>query len=161
LVFLSIFQYDERDFKNDFVDICSVRRYRWSRVSQQRYKKSKKVKKRLDLYSKSLVYSDMTKGENMKNKEILEYLELINDQLTDAYHLTDTDGTVDANYAVSSAQELVDELTNNIENNITISEKEEHDFNEAMNGEFIGLDGLPLNYPYNSGDGEGRLKGNN
>ena len=72
----------------------------------------------------------------MNKKEILHYLELINDELTDAYHLTDTDGTVDANYAVSTAQELVEELTNNIENNRTISEKEEHDFNEAMNGAF-------------------------
>ena len=72
----------------------------------------------------------------MNKKEILHYLELINDELTDAYHLTDTDGTVDANYAVSTAQELVEELTNNIENNRTISEKEKHDFNEAMNGAF-------------------------
>ena len=96
----------------------------------------------------------------MTNKEILEYLELITDELTDAYHLTDTDGTVNANYAVSTAQELVEELTNNIENNRTISEKEEHDFNEAINGELMGPDGLPLNYPYHN-DGEGRLKGNN
>ena len=80
----------------------------------------------------------------MTKTQILNYLELINDELTDAYHLTDTDGTVNANYAVSTAQELVEELTNNIENNRTISEKEEHDFNEAMNGELIGPDGLPL-----------------
>ena len=73
---------------------------------------------------------------NLTKKEILHYLELINDELTDAYHLTDTDGTVDANYAVSTAQELVEELTNNIENNVTISDKEKHDFNEAMNGAF-------------------------
>ena len=97
----------------------------------------------------------------MTKKEILNYLELITDELTDAYHLTDTDGTVDANYSVSTAQELVEELTNNIENNITISDKEKHDFNEAMNGELMGPDGLPLNFPYNSGDGEGRLKGKN
>ena len=77
MVFFSIFQYDERDFKNDFVDICSVRRYRWSRVSQQRYKKSKKVKKRLDLYGKSLVYSDMTKGENMKNMVVNAFGDLV------------------------------------------------------------------------------------
>ena len=96
----------------------------------------------------------------MTNKEILEYLELITDELTDAYHLTDTDGTVNANYAVSTAQELVEELTNNIENNRTISEKEEHDFNEAINNELMGPDGLPLNYPYHN-DGEGRLKGKN
>ena len=97
----------------------------------------------------------------MNKKEILNYLELINDELTDAYHLTDTDGTVNANYAVSTAQELVEELTNNIENNRTISEKEEHDFNEAINNELMGPDGLPLNFPYHINDGEGRLKGNN
>ena len=72
----------------------------------------------------------------MTKTEILNYLELITGELTDAYHLTDTDGTVNANYAVSTAQELVEELTNNIENNGTISDKEKHDFDEAMNGEF-------------------------
>ena len=56
---------------------------------------------------------------------------------------------------------MIEELTNNIENNVTISDKEKHDFNEAMNGELMGPDGLPLNFPYNSGDGEGRLKGKN
>ena len=70
----------------------------------------------------------------MTKTEILNYLELITGELTDAYHLTDTDGTVDANYAVSTAQELVDELTHRIENNVTISDKEKHDFDEAMNG---------------------------
>ena len=103
---------------------------------------------------------DRTEVLIMTKKEILNYLELISSELTDAYHLTDTDGTVDANYAVSTAQELVEELTRNIENNRTISEKEEHDFNEAMNGELMGPDGLPLNFPYHN-DGEGRLKGKN
>ena len=97
----------------------------------------------------------------MTKKQILNYLELINSELTDAYHLSDTDSTVDTNYAVSTAQELVEELTNNIEKDRTISEKEEHDFNEAINGELMGPDGLPLNFPYHSGDGEGRLKGKN
>jgi hypothetical protein len=97
----------------------------------------------------------------MTKTQILNYLELINDELTDAYHLTDTDGTVNANYAVSTAQELVEELTNNIENNRTISEKEEHDFNEAINNELMGPDGLPLKFSYHINDGEGRLKGNN
>jgi len=142
LVFFSIFQYDERDFKNDFVDICSVRRYRWSRVSQQRYKKSKKVKKRLDLYGKSLVYSDMTKGEKMTNKEILNYLELITGELTDAYHITDTYGDVDANYSIHSAQELIDELRDNLEG------KFDDDMSIFSENAFAG-------------DGEGRLKGNN
>ena len=97
----------------------------------------------------------------MTKKEILNYLELINSELTDAYHLTDTDSTVDANCYVSTAQELVEELTRNIENNRTISDKEKHDFDEAMNGQLMVHDGLPLNFPYNSGDGEGRLKGKN
>jgi len=97
----------------------------------------------------------------MSKKEILNYLELISSELTDAYHLTDTDGTVEANCYVSTAQELVEELHHNIENNVTISDKEKHDFNEAINGELMGPDGLPLNFPYNSGDGEGRLKGKN
>ena len=84
----------------------------------------------------------------MDKKEILKYLEMISSELTDAYHLTDTDSTVDANCYVSTAQELVDELTRNIENNITISDKEKHDFNEAINGDLMGPDGLPLNFPY-------------
>ena len=90
--------------------------------------------------------------------KILEYLELITDELTDAYHLTDTDGTVNANYAVSTAQELVEELTNNIEDN-----QEEPVPHEDIDreGGLMGPDRLPLNFPYDSGDGEGRLKGRN
>ena len=83
----------------------------------------------------------------MTKTEILNYLELITVELTDAYHLTDTDGTVDANYSVSSAQELVDELTANLEG--------------KFDNEPIAADGLPLNFPYHINDGEGRLKGNN
>ena len=96
----------------------------------------------------------------MTRKEILNYLELITDELTDAHHLTDTDSTVNANYSVNTAQELVDELTFRIKNSVTISDKEKHDFNEAINNELMGPDGLPLNFPYHN-DGEGRLKGNN
>ena len=70
----------------------------------------------------------------MTKKEILDYLEMISSELTDAYHLSDRDSTVDTNYAVSTAQELVDELNHRIENNVTISDKEKHDFDEAMNG---------------------------
>ena len=84
----------------------------------------------------------------MDKKEILKYLEMISSELTDAYHLTDTDSTVNANCYVSTAQELVDELTHRIENNVTISDKEKHDFNEAINGDLMGPDGLPLNFPY-------------
>ena len=83
----------------------------------------------------------------MTKTEILNYLELITCELTDAYHLTDTDGTVDANYSVSSVQELVDELTANLEG--------------KFDNEPIAADGLPLNFPYHINDGEGRLKGNN
>ena len=93
----------------------------------------------------------------MTKTQILNYLELITDELTDAYHLTDTDGTVDANYAVSTAQELVDELTNRLEN-----PQEEPVPHEDMNreGGLMGPDRLPLNFPYHN-DGEGRLKGRN
>ena len=39
----------------------------------------------------------MIKKEKIMNKkEILNYLELINDELTDAYHLSDTPETVNA-----------------------------------------------------------------
>ena len=85
----------------------------------------------------------------MTKTEILNYLELITDELTDAHHLTDTDGTVNANYSVNSAQELVDELRHNIENNIEKDPRGEYEFNEAMNGIVL------------AGDGEGRLKGSN
>ena len=54
----------------------------------------------------------------------------------------------------------MDELSFRIKNSVTISDKEKHDFNEAMNGELMGPDRLPLNFPYHN-DGEGRLKGNN
>ena len=79
----------------------------------------------------------MIKKEKIMNKkEILNYLELINDELTDAYHLSDTPETVNALSSIDTAQDLLLELTNNIKNNRTISEKEAHDFNEAMNGAF-------------------------
>ena len=97
----------------------------------------------------------------MTKTQILNYLELITDELTDAYHLTDREGSEEAFCSIDTARELIEELTNNIENNVTISDKEKHDFNEAMNGELMGPDRLPLNFPYNSGDGEGRLKGKN
>ena len=71
----------------------------------------------------------------MTKTEILNYLELITGELTDAYHLTDTDGTVDANYSVSSAQELVDELMDNLQG------KFDHET-------LMGPDGLPLNFPF-------------
>ena len=77
----------------------------------------------------------------MTKKEILNYLELITDELTDAHHHTDTDSTVDANYSVNTAQELVDELTNRLEN-----PQEEPVPHEDMDreGGLMGPDGLPL-----------------
>ena len=32
--------------------------------------------------------------------------------------------------------------------NSFLSDKEKHDFNEAVNGELMGPDGLPLNFPF-------------
>ena len=78
----------------------------------------------------------------MTKKEILNYLELITGELTDAHHLTDTDGTVDANYSIHSAQELIDELRDNLEG------KFDDDMSIFSENAFAG-------------DGEGRLKGNN
>ena len=49
-------------------------------------------------------------------REILEYLELIREELTDAYHLTDKDGTEEAFCSIDTARDLVDELTYNLEN---------------------------------------------
>ena len=90
---------------------------------------------------------------NLTKTEILNYLELITDELTDAHHHTDTDGTVDANYSVNTAQELVDELTNRLEN-----PQEEPVPHEDMGREGAlqssrsthnkGPDGLPLNFPF-------------
>ena len=84
----------------------------------------------------------------MTKTEILNYLELINDETTDAYHLTDSMNNPDALSSIDTAQGLVDELRNNLEG-------------KFENGsEVIAADGLPLNFPYHN-DGEGRLKGNN
>ena len=51
---------------------------------------------------------------NLTKEQILNYLLAIADELTDAHHLTDTDSTVEANSAVSTAQELVHELAENL-----------------------------------------------
>jgi len=85
----------------------------------------------------------------MTKKEILNYLELINDELTDAYN-TAHEGEVnsDSIHYMDTAKDLLGELIHRLENNVTISDKEKHDFNEAMNGELMGPDGLPLNFPY-------------
>ena len=90
-------------------------------------------------------------------RQILEYLKHITDELTDAYNTApDTPETSDTLYYIDSARDLVDELTTNVENN-----QEEPVPHEDMGreGGLMGPDGLPLNFPF--GDGEGRLKGNN
>ena len=56
----------------------------------------------------------------MNKTEILEYLELIREELTDAYHLTDKDGTEEAFCSVDTARDLVDELTYNLENPLAL-----------------------------------------
>lgn len=80
-------------------------------------------------------------------KEILNYLELIESELTDAYNVTpDTSENSDTLYYIDNTKDLVNELMDNI--------------NGKFSNEPMGPDGLPLNYPYHN-DGEGRLKGNN
>ena len=51
-------------------------------------------------------------------RQILEYLKHITDELTDAYNTApDTPETSDTLYYIDSARDLVDELTTNVENN--------------------------------------------
>ena len=50
----------------------------------------------------------------MTKTQILNYLELINDELTDAYHLTDSMNNTDALSSIDTAQDLLLELSNNI-----------------------------------------------
>ena len=73
----------------------------------------------------------------MTKQELLNYLETIDGELTDAYN-TGYDDPInsDSLYYIDSAKDLMGELIHRIENDVEISEKEEHDFNEAMNGEF-------------------------
>ena len=78
--------------------------------------------------------------------EILSYLKLITSELTDAYNTApDTPETSDSLYYINEAQELLDELTTNVENN-----QEEPVPHEDMDreGELKGPDGLPLNFPF-------------
>ena len=52
-------------------------------------------------------------------KEILEYLKHITNELTDAYNTApDTPETSDTLYYIDSARDLVDELTINVEDNL-------------------------------------------
>ena len=55
-------------------------------------------------------------GNIMNKKEILNYLELITSELTDAYNSTpDTSDNSDGLYFIDTARDLVDELTINVE----------------------------------------------
>jgi len=73
----------------------------------------------------------------MNKKEILEYLELIESELTDAYNTGSTmPENSDSLYYIDNSRDLINELTHRIENNVTISDKEKHDFDEAMNGKY-------------------------
>ena len=78
-------------------------------------------------------------GQSVTTKEILEYLELAQSELTDAYNTApDTPETSDSLYFINTAQELLDELQTRIE----------------QEGEFLLHTSLV-------NDGEGRLKGDN
>ena len=75
-------------------------------------------------------------------REILSYLKLITSELTDAYNTApDTSETSDSLYYINEAQDLLDELTTNVENN-----QEEPVPHEDMGreGGLMGPDGLPL-----------------
>ena len=96
-------------------------------------------------------------------RQILEYLKHITNELTDAYNTApDTPETSDTLYYIDSARDLVDELTINVEDNQEAPVPHEDMDRE---GGLMGPDGLPLVHiepgQYFSGDGEGRLKGNN
>ena len=83
----------------------------------------------------------------MTKIEILNYLELIESELTDAYNVTpDTSENSDTLYYIDNTKGLVNELMDNI--------------NGKFDNRPMGPDGLPLNFPF-GGDGEGRLKGDN
>ena len=78
-------------------------------------------------------------GQSVTTKEILEYLELAQSELTDAYNTApDTPETSDSLYYIDTAQDLLNELQTRIE----------------QEGKFLA-------HPGSVNDGEGRLKGNN
>ena len=78
-------------------------------------------------------------GQSVTTKEILEYLELAQSELTDAYNTApDTPETSDSLYYIDTAQDLLNELQTRIEE-----------------------EGKFLPHPGSVNDGEGRLKGNN
>ena len=79
----------------------------------------------------------------MTNKEILNYLKVIEGELTDAYNVTpDTSENSDTLYYIDTARDLIGELEDNING------KFDDDMSIFSENAFAG-------------DGEGRLKGNN
>ena len=85
---------------------------------------------------------------NLTKQEILNYLELINSELTDAYNTGSTEPeNSDSLYFIDTARDLVDELITNVEDN-----QEAPVPHEDMNreGGLMAPDGLPLNFPYHT-----------
>ena len=91
---------------------------------------------------------------NLTKQEILNYLELINSELTDAYNTGSTEPeNSDSLYFIDTARDLVDELTTRLED-----PQEEPVPHEDMGREGglqssrsthnMGPDGLPLNFPF-------------
>ena len=79
---------------------------------------------------------------NLTKQEILNYLELINSELTDAYNTGSTEPeNSDSLYFIDTARDLVDELTIRLED-----PQEEPVPHEDMDreGGLMGPDGLPL-----------------
>ena len=79
---------------------------------------------------------------NLTKQEILNYLELINSELTDAYNTGSTEPeNSDSLYFIDIARDLVDELTTRLED-----PQEEPVPHEDMDreGGLMGPDGLPL-----------------
>ena len=88
------------------------------------------------------------KGKTMNKQEILNYLKLIESELTDAYNVTpDTSENSDTLYYIDNCKDLVNELATNIE-----EEQEEPIPHEDLYKE------KELKH---FADGEGRLKGRN
>ncbi len=93
----------------------------------------------------------------MTKTEILNYLELIESELTDAYNVTpDTSENSDTLYYIDNTKDLVNELMDNINGKFDHRPLTSEEATEGL----MGPDRLPLNFPYHN-DGEGRLKGNN
>ena len=88
----------------------------------------------------------------MDYKEILLSLEMIECELDDATNsLPDWGCNSDSRSNIDCAKDELYNLKDEIERAILDSKTEP----------IMGPDRLPLNFPYNSGDGEGRLKGEN